>query len=233
MNLKEYILNEAGLVDIFFGKIPFGGDNEGEESLRKLAGFSKKQNEPNTSKEDSLYRVLKLWVTNSTPTLANRLFAIKNVIEQAAKKYPKLFLPSTPQGTVLYRGLKNLSPAMTAILKKADNWEKITVDYSDYYICKTPVKYSPRSKVQSWTTNSRVVEDFADYAVLLTRQNKEYFFNQKVFEILFEGNESEILHFGKDYKSKIYIAVPEYVYESTFKTKSAKNWSDVAKSLSL
>lgn len=233
MDLKEYILSEAGVADVFFQKIPFGGDEENEDELRKLAGFPKNKKEPDTKNEYTLYQTLANWVNYTSPALANKLYSFKTVIEQAAKKYPKLFLPKTPPGTILYRGLKRLSPAMLTKLRKEKNWQKIEVDYETYYICKTPVQYSPRQKVQSWSTDEKMLRNFAESAVLMTRQNKEYLFNQKVFEILFEDNENEILHFGKEYKSKVFIALTEYKYETLLDTKSVPNWKSVAKTLAL
>lgn len=232
MDLKEYILSEAGLADIFFGKIPFGGDGQLNPRLRKLAGFKDSDKEPNTKNENTLYDTLESWVDNARPEYANQLLKFKPAIEAAAKKYPKIFLPETPPKTLLYRGLRSLSGDIQKQLKQITNWERITIRNQDYHVCKKPIKYNPRRAVQSWSSDPDVAEDFANSGMLVTRQNKEFLFSQKVMKLFYGGDEEEILHFGRDYSSKVYITLADWIYEDLFKIKKINvGWKDVANKL--
>ena len=198
--------------DRVFGNVMFG-DKANDPRLAKLQG-AKPGSEPNTEEEDILYAALKTW-TVSPDMAIDDLFKFKNSLKSAMNKFPELLKPLTPNGTILYRGLRNISPYIKDQINNSNpnNWVKLGY----HYLLKTPIDYIPRSPIQSWTPEFGSGDMFAEKALLITRQNSEFIFNQKLFKILYGLNEKEVLHFDNKYSGRVYIAVNDYLISKFYK----------------
>jgi hypothetical protein len=186
-----------------FGNVLFG-DKKDPPALAKLQQ-SEPGSEDNVPKEKKLLQILRMWV--STPENAVKdLYKISGKLKSMADDYPKILKPETPNGTILYRGLKNVNPEIEAQIKKSksEDWVKA----GRLYVLKTPIKYVPRSDVQSWSSDISAAQHFfGDSGMIITKQTDEFMLNQRAMEVLYGLNEDEVLHFGKEYNgSNIYFA---------------------------
>lgn len=199
------ILKEDNVEDNF-GKVAFGGN-------KKMANLQGSIVEPDTDFEKELIDALKQWTTGSPIDAAERLYPLHTMLKKAADKYPKVLRPTTPDGTLLYRGLGLVNEKMESKLKKIpkNKWKEIRLDYKTFWKCPEPVNYTPASKIQSWSTSKSVATRFASEGFLITKQNDEFLFNQKLLQILYQGrvSEQETLHFGQSYKDSVYIHVSD------------------------
>lgn len=221
------VLHEDEVTDKF-GKLAFG-DNE---YTAKLQGRAKP--EPNTEIENELVRALSSWVKKSGTLSANKIHSHKELLKKAAAKFPKILKPKTPNGTELYRGLRN-TRSKTMIQLQNSN-EK---DWSLYHTVhgvrwwksdSITIDYKPHKNVQSWTTDFWVAADFAAEGrawypsmMLFTPQNDEFFFNQELMQYLAPMGyeyEKEVLHIGKEYANPIYIIINEDAYVALLSSKS-------------
>lgn len=221
------VLHEDEVTDKF-GKLAFG-DNE---YTAKLQGRVKP--EPNTEIENELVRALSSWVEKSGTLSANKIHSHKELLKKAAAKFPKILKPKTPNGTELYRGLRN-TRSKTMIQLQNSN-EK---DWSLYHTVhgvrwwksdSITIDYKPHKNVQSWTTDFWVAADFAAEGrawypsmMLFTPQNDEFFFNQELMQYLAPMDyydEKEVLHIGKEYANPIYIIINEDAYVALLSSKS-------------
>lgn len=194
------------ILEAEYGNVLFG-DPKNNPKFAKLQG-AKPGSEPDTEGEKKLYNALQKWVVKPEDAVTD-LFAFKKQLKAVMNDYPEVVKPSTPDGTLLFRGLRNLSPDLVNQINKAD--PKDWIKSGKWYLLKTPVEYTPRRVVQSWTPNYKVAEEgFSGQAILITRQNSEFIFNQNVFKILYDENEKEILHFDTQYSGNVYVAVAEY-----------------------
>jgi hypothetical protein len=195
------ILKEIDNADL--GKVVFGGPKD-EPEFAKMQG-AKPGSEPNTPEEQKLLKALKAWVVS--PKLGVKdLENLSKLIKVAAEKYPKILKPKTPNGTPLFRGLKNASPEIIDLVKqsKPEDW----VYNKGMYLLKNPINYTPRSQVQSWTTDRQTASGvFGPEGLLITRQSDEFYFNQDIFHKLYGQREDEVLHFGVKYDTPIYLGV--------------------------
>jgi hypothetical protein len=203
-NLTE-ILKEAGILD----KIAFGDVNN-DWGLARLQG-EKPGREPNNSFEDGLFDVINRWLGGST----NSIFNYKKQMPLLAKQYPAIFKPITPQGTILYRGLTQLSNKTRDYLIANSNPSDWIMMKEQYWLCKIPIQYVPHYKAQSWTDKLSVAQGFGDTGVLVTKQDSSFYFNKKALAVIYGESEHEVIHFGKDYTNPVYIAVnnDDYVDE--------------------
>jgi len=194
------------ILEAEYGNVLFA-DPKNNPKFAKLQG-AKPGSEPDTEGEKMLYKALQKWVTNPKDAVTD-LYGFKKDLKKVINDFPEVVKPSTPDGTLLFRGLNNLSPDLEAQINKADptDWIKS----GNWYLLKTPIKYTPRRVIQSWTPNYKVAEEgFSGHAMLITRQNSEFIFNQNVFKVLYDENEREILHFDNQYSGNVYVAIAEY-----------------------
>lgn len=212
--LKEDEVNDK------FGDVALGGD----PNIARMQG---KKQEDNTEFEEKLYDILNTWTFETSIGLANKLYNNFALLKKAAKKFPKVFLPSTSDGTILYRGIRNLNKQLRDKLEKTkqEDWKKVTIGDKIMYQYSKPVKYTPRLKVQSWTSSAKVATFFSKprewsvdsiSVILSTTQNNEFLFNQNLIRYIFSdtlSSEKEILHFGQTFKEKVYISISRNFWE--------------------
>jgi len=207
IKLKD-ILNEDEVEDNF-GKVAFGGN-------KKMANLSGGVTEPDTDFEKELIDALKQWTTGSPLDAAERLYPLHSMLKKAADKYPSVLRPTTPNGTLLYRGLGLVNEKMQSQLKSIpkSKWKEIRLDYKTFWKCGKPVNYTPVSKIQSWSTSKSVATRFSSEGFLITKQNDEFLFNPKLLQILYQGrvSEQETLHFGQSYKDSVYIHISDSLF---------------------
>jgi len=216
-----------------YGNILFG-DKKDPPEFAKLQK-AKPGSEDNLPGETKLLRILKQWTTTPENAIED-LYKISGKLKSMANDYPKILKPETPNGTILYRGLKNVNPEIEAQIKKSnpEDWIKA----GRLYILKTPIKYVPRSNVQSWSTGISTAQFFfGESGMIITKQTDEFMLNQKAMEVLYGLNEEEVLHFGKEYKeSNIYFAgdmISKIILKYKKKLANVKSVSDRSKDLDM
>jgi len=208
-----------------FGDIVFGDISQDNffKKLVKLQG--KTGSEKNTKIENLILSYLLQWLMDSSATTSNHLYKNKDLLKNAKTKFPSIFKPETPNGTEVYRGLKNISRNITLPLRQKSDYNdytKIKIGGKVFYRYDKPISYKPHRDVQSWTSNVNVAKRFGEHGILISEQNDEYFFNQKVMDYLFsfvdgEQRENEILHFGKEFSDDVFIALSVIEFKRFFK----------------
>lgn len=212
IKLKD-ILNEDEVTDKF-GDVLFGSD-------RDLASFQGKSVEKNTEFETELLDIMSSWLMGGWHETGKFLWKNYPLLKKAAAVFPKILKPKTPNGTEVYRGLDTLNPVLESQLMKTNvsDW----IDIGGHWMYLKPISYTPRQNVQSWTTSRIIAWEFStqkgsNSGYLSTKQNDEFLFNQDFMSILYSkasfnaNDESEILHFGKQYTNDVYINVHAPVF---------------------
>lgn len=215
IRLKNILLNEDE-VDDKFGKVAFGSDMD----IVRLQGGN--QGEKNTKYETELLQTLQLWVRQSDSETASKLYRKFSLLKTAAKVFPQILLPETPNGTTVYRGLDNPNEKLLAMISKTkkEDWEMgETIGRFTMFKYSKPIKYTPRRPVQSWSSDAkRAAGFFGSMGILLsTKQSDEFLFNQRLMQYIFNDanmlaqgdDEQEILHFGKNFKEEVYINITD------------------------
>lgn len=218
IKLKD-ILNEDDVTDAF-GKVAFGSDMDLVRMQGAIAG------EKNTKYETELLQALESWVKGSDredTEIANLLHRKFPLLKKAAKVFPKLLLPETPNGTTVYRGLDSPNQKLWDTINKTsiDDWEKWKIGWVNLYRYKKPIKYTPHKKVQSWSTRLQTAFGFTlgvqEAVFLSTKQTDEFLFNENLLNYLFSGgDEREILHFGKTYNEDVYVSIDSKKWNKIF-----------------
>lgn len=207
-----------------FGDIVFG-DTSQDDFFKKLVKLQGKTGfEKNTKIENLILSYLLQWVYNPSGTISHYLYRNKDLLKTAKTKFPSIFKPETPNGTEVYRGLKNIPNSLIYNLQKKydpNDYTKVKIGGKVFYRYDKPILYKPERDVQSWTSNENVAKRFAQSGILTSEQNNEYFFNQKVMNYLMSyingRSENEILHFGKEYSKPVFIAISIDVFQSEIK----------------
>lgn len=186
--------------------------------------------EPNTKFEDKLIDTFFGWYIDAADSSDNILRDFLPALKSARKKWPNVFKPHVSYGTPIFRGMSAVSDRLLNTLKKKigsnpEDFTKVkTVESTNYYMYKNPIKYTALRNAQSWTDSIKIAKKFAskkfkanttslsDGFILVTECNDEFFMN-KNFSKMFGFNENEMIHIGKDYKSNVHIAVPESLFE--------------------
>jgi hypothetical protein len=236
--VKKTIFERNGIIEILksitlsedrpkhgFGKIAFGDPNAGGRSntkskvtrIAKLQGIELPKNgEKNTAVEDDIYDYLYSWTNDNDGWGVDELYDFKDEIVKAQEKFPTIFKPDTPIGTTVYRGLASGYGIGDDLRKKLSkttlaDWKK----QGKMYVCKTPVQYNPHGVIQSWTSDFTVAGEFANGGVLMTKQDEDFLFNQRLIKIFFNDSkdEHEILHFGRTFKNNVYISISTKEFE--------------------
>lgn len=226
----RHILKEDEVEDNF-GKVAFGEDPR----IAKMQGRVVKQmkdftgGEENTPYERELLHVLKSWVDQSSDRTADVLYSKFDILKKAAKVFPQIFLPETPNGTLVYRGLLLSNQKLLDMIHKTkrEDWE-IGETIKNYTMFRyvNPISYTPNRPVQSWSTDSKLVTSFfyESGMLLSTKQTDEFLFNQNLMKYIFNKSndfsggkdEKEILHFGKNFKEDVYLSITEKLWLSIF-----------------
>lgn len=208
-----------------FGKIAFG-------SMKPVSVMQgKRSTEKNTEFEKELLEILRSWVKQSNNFNAQQLYSKFDILKKAAEVFPTVLKPSTPNGTEIYRGLNVINQELLdkIIETEPDDYEKTSVSFrrqsgTPAYKYKTPINYTPRRPVQSWTSDLDVAGKFTSHAIISTKQNDEFLFNQKLMNHLFKKDvEEEVLHFGTEYSEPIYITISENIHSQIVRSKLLNN----------
>jgi hypothetical protein len=210
------------LIDILrekaeFGKVAFGS----YDTIAKMQGG---EPEPDTREEAKLLKALKDWVLDPTrPTEAIEAYMQSGVIQAAKKKYPKVFAPSKPNGTVVYRGLENVNKIfIQKVLDSTDDSDWTHVTWSNMYVCNKPVSYSPRGGLQSWTYDPKVAKWFGTQGMLITKLDDNFYFNTEAMGEITGMAEGEVIHYGEKFKNPVYLAVADFMVGFSGKTDKAR-----------
>lgn len=176
------------------GNVFLGSD----EQIAKLQG-AKPPAEPDTSWEDDLYFRLQRWTDTSDTTVAKYLKKNKKILDLLAKEFPQLLMP--PIGQMAYRGTGIRMSSLEQAFKKK-KFDVIKVAGREVFHFKN-LNYVPARDAQSWTINPRVALTFeADQyddkigVTYATKINKDFMFNPKLMNIMFEGKEDEVVRIG-------------------------------------
>lgn len=214
----KYILQEKGSESVF-QNVAFGQKtsyNPDAESIAKLQG--KLAGEKDTKIEAEIVKILINWFQSGmNPSAAKNLYKHFELFKDAKEKYPKIFKPTTTNGTVLYRGLSMMPQTLKDFFKKGrtskKDWKKEKIGKRTYVVCSKPIEYQPENPIQSWTDHKPVALEFGKTALLMTKQTDEFLFNHKFVALMSGMDEREILHFGKTYSKPVTIAVEEGSYD--------------------
>lgn len=210
-DLFQYIVEKD---DKYFGNVAFGDPDQekGYPGLLKLQGKSVKDKEKNTKEEDQLLFAMKKWVDDADDIAHNALTKNFPLIKKGKDLFPSIFAPTQSDGTPVYRGLSDISKKMLTLLvkkTKQTDWIKLK---GGVMMCTNPIKYTPRSNWQSWTYDPDVMEEFAENGYLITKQDRNFYFSPKALKVLFGKDEKEVVHHGKNFSSKVFIALNDYYY---------------------
>jgi len=207
-----------------FGRIAFGDTTQIVVDRNRIRNLIKMQRatrgEPNTKEEEELLDIIWHWLYYADTKSANFLYKSQDVIRRNMDKYPAIFKPSTPNGTVLYRGLRHLQPNLVHELTELIRLNELHpveiirtgVGDNKFFRIKKKIRVSHRYPVQSWTFDSRVTSRFLNPGfpvILRTTQTNEFLFNHEFFNTLYHTPEGEILHFGNSYSKPVELLVGE------------------------
>lgn len=215
------------------------GDNADttHDKFLSLQGKSQKDAEPNTEEEEKIYRALRDLVSNYDPKADKVLAKRLDALDRGKRLFPTVFSPEKPNGTVVYRGLRKLTPTMFGILSQnaeRGDWQSIQMEGNkSWYLCKKPVKYSPTRIWQSWSYSQESAAFFGEAAMLVTKQTDEFYFSTRTMNIIFrKHDEQEILHFGYSYSNPVYIAISPVRFSSLYGSLPTDTQGGDAQSLS-
>jgi hypothetical protein len=222
IKLKD-ILSEIGTdPKTVFGNIVFGDPlNYGSTEFAAIQNME--PTEYNTKEENEILNLLRTWVQEDEDEEPpyDKLYSYFDLFKSATSKFPRIFKPKTPPGTVLYRGLRLSSDSIFEQLRDTKREDYEAIQSNDmYHKYKNPIKYVPSEPIQSWSSELSVAFEFAqkwDFTrgvVLITQQNNQFLFNQDALRILSETfDEQEVIHFGKEYSDEIYVAIHRKLYK--------------------
>lgn len=217
--LKSEAQNDAD-----FGKVAFGSN----KTVAKMQGS---EPEPDTDEEAELLDAIERWtgITRDSTKLVK--LADKGVLKKAKKKYPKVFAPSQPNGTIMYRGIEHMTGEfLQELMDSTTEKDWVYTPWSGMYVCKKPVKYTPHSELQSWTYDKKVAKFFAQSGIFITKQDDDFYFNPDALKAISGMKETEVIHFGKTYKNPVYVAVANFkIYFDD--AKPEKDWFSSATSV--
>lgn len=246
--IKLKTLLKEDEVDDVFGEIPLASDTELKDVFvdsinDAIKDYLKTQGETQTTTEYKILKAISEWIEGFRKEMtraAKVLIKYQTLLQAAKRKFPEVFKPIEPNGTVLYRGVAaNIgSYSDNDWLEKVLNteqrdWLPIQLFGETYYKTKKPVSYKPTTALQSWTTKEETVKNFAGFQskelhgkegelFLMSKLNDEYIFNEHFLNAILKvaashisnvGEESEVIHFGHVYSEPVYIVVNEAVYD--------------------
>jgi hypothetical protein len=219
LKLKDILYEDK--VDDFFEKIPFGSDKESISNLKKLDPnkYRNSNEEADTELEQELHYAVQSWLEASTPELGKTIYNFRDVIKlaQSENHFPEIFKPTTPNGTIVYRGLSNTNDELRNVILSSNPEEWVRLKNQSILLT-TPVSYNPHNLAQSWTTSPSTAKTFSGNryitktfgVVLITKQNDEFAFNSGFLQLAAPGyakNENEIIHLGKTFSNNVYVLI--------------------------
>ena len=202
-----------------FQNVAFGQKtsyNKYADQIAKLQG--KVAGEKDTKTEAEIGKILQKWFqTDMNPQNAEKLYKHFELFKAAKNTYPKIFKPSTKNGTILYRGLSLLPQTLKDFFKEGktskENWKKEKIGERFYMVYSNPIEYQPENLVQSWTDSKSIASEFGSNALLITKQTDNFLFNHKFIATMMGVDEREVLHFGKMYDKPVMIGLMPSIYE--------------------
>jgi hypothetical protein len=220
IKLKEILLEIETDVDKAFGKFAFD-----------LGGF-----EGNTKTEDKLYTLIGDWLYDaSTDSELYKYKNLLQRAKQKFPKIFKPEAPNGT--TLYRGVSGTEGPLLDILKKKkivdlkynfnrdlfSQHFEEIaspsTPTYVPWYRYKTPIKYKPHKFLQSWTDDGDIAIGFNAKFLLETKQDDDFIFNRVWLRNTNMGiyqpglddgdgyDERETIHFGKSYRSDVYLIV--------------------------
>lgn len=168
---------------------------------------------------EELDAMVEPWLYRSNPKSAEYFYKNFEKFKKLKSKLPQVFAPKTPNGTLLFRGLKKptgeLKKFLLAAKSNKEKFEKMKIGGDLWYKYKKPIKYTPHLKCQSWTSSGiEAVMNFTASSfdssfqvALCTIQNDSFLFNSDYFSKIFGSDESEIIHVGTKYSKPVYLMV--------------------------
>lgn len=196
-----------------FGDVALG-------SIKAVADMQGAGQEEDTKIEKKLIKAIQSWVLEPSKSDLPDLMK-SGAVKRAKQQFPKIFAPNKPMGTLVYRGVQQVSEEFLEELANSsvEDWKQVT--WSDMYVCSKPVNYSPRSKLQSWTYDPKVAEFFKQSALLITKLDDDFYFNDKAMAAItsdlgIEMNEKEVIHYGRKYSNPVYIGLADHQFERIY-----------------
>jgi ribosomal protein RSM22 (predicted rRNA methylase) len=168
---------------------------------------------------EELDAMVEPWLYRSNPKSAEYFYKNFEKFKKLKSKLPRVFAPKTPNGTLLFRGLKKPSGELKKFLLTAksnkEKFEKLKIGGDVWYKYKKPIKYTPHLKCQSWTTSKLEATfnftanqfDSSFQVALCTVQDDSFLFNSDYFSKSYGSDESEIIHVGTEYSKPVYLMV--------------------------
>lgn len=158
-----------------------------------------KTREPNTSWEDRLYQMVQSWVNSSDADEAKYFKKNKEIIQKIAKEFPAVLQP--PIGKKAYRGTQiKIDSLKNAFLKK--RFKVVRLAGREMFYFKN-LEYNPKRDSQSWTMSPKVATSFGGngpdrvQVFYAAKVNKDFIFNPKFLNIIFNGREDEVVRVAK------------------------------------
>ena len=247
--IKLKTLLKEDEVDDVFGEIPLASDTELKDVFVDSVNDAIKiylntPGEPHTATEYKILKAISEWLEGFRDGMnrsAKVLVKYQTLLQAAKRKFPEVFKPIAPNGTVLYRGVAaNIGSESTnnwlekVTSTKKSGWKPIQLFGTTYYKTKNSVSYTPTTALQSWTAKEDTVKNFASFdfdiaelkgkegeIFLQSKLNDEYIFNEKFLNAalkaaaiyLTKQEESEVIHFGNGYSDPVYIIINQAFYD--------------------
>ncbi len=144
------------------------------------------------------------WKQESDIAMANFLYKNVNTFKKGKSTNPEVFLPNVKPGTMMYRGLKSISPRTREFIRES-NWEdwkrtefKAGAREQDYWYSHEGFDYSPHMPAQSFTYDPKVIfsgefYDSEDSVIIAKPLDEEFYFSNAFTEWLSYEELTEIL----------------------------------------
>ena len=153
------------------------------------------------------------WLMDSDASSANWLYKNLDTFKKLKSKYPDIFDPKFPNGTLLYRGLTNPNKELVnQVIKDKSNkekFEKIMIGGKAWYKYKKKINYTPHLICQSWSQEAEIAAGYIDddmKFILQTKQDDNFLFNSDFLGGRYDFNK-ELIHFGKEFPKGVYLLV--------------------------
>ena len=192
-----------------------------------VAALQKRDMEPNTKWENSVFEKIQSWTDESDKSTADFFLKNKDKFEILRKEFPEIIDP--PVNESAYRGttlevatLRKALPTLAA--PKFDS-------FGDGYFVVENIIYKPHLPAQSWSTNKYAARDFGNpdsptdlvQVIYKTKVNNEFVFNPEFMNIVYGMKEDEVVRVGNEGKFTALINAKNLNYTlSTHLFKQAK-----------
>jgi len=208
--LSEVLFEDFG--DVAFGQQIKDMRDYQIDTILQLQRATKQ--EPNTEEEKELLNALWKWVYEVDHESILKIYSFESLIRKYMNKFPSILKPKTKNGTFLYRGIRDPSSDIIEMFENFESYdlEEINIENEIFFKIKKKITLTHHRPIQSWSSDFDIVHSnflSDEFPILLrTKQNKEFLFNQDFLHALYDSrNESEILHFGKEYSNEIEVLI--------------------------